>query len=73
MVKKWCTKHNQEAVRRSWNKKVWTRNKKTGLYKYVTRKVSVLCCTMSMGTLLGTMALVDGAGGNTASCTEVVR
>ena len=73
VVRKWCNKHNQEATRRSWNKKVWARNKKTGLYKYVTRKMSVLCCAMNMGTLLGTMAQVDGAGVNIESCTEVVE
>ena len=75
-MKKWCSKHNQEATRSSLKKKVWTRNKKTGLYKFVTRKVSVLRCASNMGTLLGTMAQAGSAGENSENienCSEVVE
>ena len=30
VVKKWCTLHDSEATRKSWNKQMWLRNKKTG-------------------------------------------
>ena len=62
VVKKWCTLHDSEAIRKSWNKQMWLRNKKTGLYSYKMRKVSVLSCDRNTNPLLGTMDLVDGAG-----------
>ena len=57
-----CSVHNQEAKKTSIKKQVWTRNKKTGLYGYKTRKLSVLRCDGYMGTLVGTMGMADGAG-----------
>ena len=46
----------------SIKKQVWNRNKKTGLYGYKTRKLSVVRCNGYMGTLVGTMGMADGAG-----------
>ena len=61
VVKKmYCTVHNQEAKRYTSTKKVWTLIKKTGLYGYRSRKLSVLRCDNSMGTSLGTMGELDG-------------
>ena len=60
--KMFCKVHNQEAKRYTSTKSVWTRNKKTGLYGYRSRKLSVVRCNGSMGTSLGTMGMLDGAG-----------
>ena len=57
-----CTVHNQEAKKFTSTKRVWTLIKKTGLYGYRSRKVSVLRCDKSMGTSLGTMGILDGVG-----------
>ena len=68
IVKKmWCTVHNQEARRYTSTKQVWTKIKKTGLYAYRARKVSVLRCDGHMGTYLGTMERLDGAGADRES------
>ena len=60
--KMFCQVHNQEAKRYTSTKSVWTRNKKTGLYGYRSRKLSVVRCNGSMGISLGTMGMADGAG-----------
>ena len=50
-----CQEHSLEAKRVTQNKMIWTRNKKTGLFGYKRRKVSVLRCTGHMATLVETM------------------
>ena len=42
-------------------KNTWTRNSRTGLFGYRMRKVSVLRCNRTMGTLVDTMGPRDGA------------
>ena len=61
IVKKmYCIVHNQEAQRHTSTKRVWTLIKKTGLYGYRSRKLSVLRCNGPMGTSVGTMGMLDG-------------
>ena len=60
--KMFCKVHNQKAKRYTSTKSVWTRNKKTGLYGYRSRKLSVARCDGPMGTSLGNMGMLDGAG-----------
>ena len=55
--------HNLKATRTSKTERVWTRNKKTGLYAYRNRKLSVLKCNGPMGTLPRTMDSIDGVRG----------
>ena len=63
----WCQEHDRMARKVTTTKQVWTRSKKTGLYAYRSRKMSVLSCTSGMPTLVGTMGPRDGAGGNTGT------
>ena len=44
-------------------KSVWTKVKKTGLYAYRTRKLSVLRCEGQMKSYVETMARLGSAGG----------
>ena len=60
----WCVEHNALAKKITSTKKVWTKVKKTGLYKYCNRKLSVWRCNVNMENLLGTMEPTDGAGSN---------
>ena len=60
----WCLRHNAVAKKITTNKQVWTKVKKTGLYKYCSRKLSVWRCVGDMATLVPTMGPRDGAGGN---------
>ena len=63
IVRGWCKEHNIKATRTSKTERVWTWNKKTGLYAWKNRKLSVLKCTGHMGTLPRTMDSIDGVGG----------
>ena len=63
----WCVEHEALAKKITSTKKVWTQNKKTGLYRYCSRKMSVWRCDGNMGILLGTMEPRDGAGGTGAT------
>ena len=58
-----CVVHDQEAMRYTSKKSVWTKVKKTGLYAYRTRKLSVLRCEGQMESYVGTMARLGSAGG----------
>ena len=60
----WCMEHNALAKKITSKKKVWTKVKKTGLYKYCDRRLSVWRCDVNMENLLGTMEPTDGAGSN---------
>ena len=44
------------------SERVWTRVKKTGLFGWRTKKLSVLRCPDNMATYVGTMTSRDGAG-----------
>ena len=57
---KYCQEHGQIAKKVTHKKEVWTRNRKTGLYGYRNRKVSVWRCNRNMGTLVCTMGSGDG-------------
>ena len=58
-----CVVHDQEARRYTSAKSVWTKIKKTGLYAYRTRKLSVLRCEGQMKSYVETMARLGSAGG----------
>ena len=58
----WCEKHDRKANKITSKKKVWTKMRKTGLFQYCTRKMSVWRCDSSTPTLVGTMGQRDGAG-----------
>ena len=58
----WCREHNSLAKKITSKKKVWTKNKRTGLFSYCSRKMSVWRCDENMGTLPRTMEPRDGAG-----------
>ena len=58
----WCGEHNAVAKKITTVKKVWTKNKKTGLFGYSSRRMSVWRCNVTMGTSLRTMGPRDGAG-----------
>ena len=58
----WCREHNSLAKKITSTKKVWTKNKRTGLFSYCSRKMSVWRCDENMGTLPRTMGPRDGAG-----------
>ena len=60
----WCQEHSRKARKITSQKQVWTRNKKTGLYSYRNRKLSVWSCTDSMPTLAVTMESRGSAGDN---------
>ena len=57
----WCREHNALAKKITSIKKVWTKNKKTGLFSYCSRRMSVWRCDENMGTLPRTMEPRDGA------------
>ena len=59
----WCQEHGLKAVKSTTVSDVWTRNKKTGLYYYKKRRVSVLKCSGQRPTLVANMDQIDGAGG----------
>ena len=63
IVRGWCKEHNIKATRTSKTERVWTWNKKTGLYAWKNRKLSVLKCNGPMGTLPRTMDSIDGVRG----------
>ena len=67
MLRGWCQKHNLKATRTSKTERMWTRNKKTGLFGWKSRKLSVWRCDVPMGTLLRTMDSIDGAGEKTGA------
>ena len=67
MVNGNCQEHGKKMRRVSQTKIVWTRNNKTGLFSYKKRKVSAVRCDGYMETLVGTMGMLDGAGGNNES------
>ena len=58
----WCNEHKALARKITSIKKVWTKSKKTGLYSYCSRRMSVWRCNVNMGILPGTMEPRDGAG-----------
>ena len=58
----YCQEHDKPARKVTSVKNVWTRNVKTGIYGYRRKKMSVLRCSSTMGTLVGTMGPRDGAG-----------
>ena len=60
----WCQEHCRAARKSTTMKQVWTRSKKTGLYSYRSRKLSVWSCTNGTPTLVGTMGSRDSAGGS---------
>ena len=62
MRKMRCIVHNQVARRKSTKTRVWTYIKKTGLYAYRTRTVSVVRCDGNMENLVGTMDRLDSVG-----------
>ena len=62
-----CIVHNQEARKYTTKTRVWTLIKKTGLYAYRTRKLSVMRCDGHMENLVGTMDRLDGVGDSTNS------
>ena len=68
--KGWCQEHDLKARKVTNTKKVWTKMKRTGLYQYCSRKMSVWRCDVTMGTLVSTMRPRDGAGGKTVSGSE---
>ena len=70
IIRGWCEEHNLKAIRTSKTEQVWTRNKKTGLYAYRNRKLSVLKCNGPMGTLPRTMDSIDGVGGTQLAGVE---
>ena len=57
-----CVKHGRRATKITTNKRVWTKVKKTGLFKYCTRKMSVWRCDVNTPTLVGTMGPGESAG-----------
>ena len=57
-----CVKHGRRATKITTNKRVWTKVKKTGLFKYCTRKMSVCRCDVNTPTLVGTMGPGESAG-----------
>ena len=57
-----CMKHGRKATKITRNKKVWTKMKKTGLFQYCTRKMSVWRCDVNTPTLVGTMGPGESAG-----------
>ena len=62
-----CQEHGDKARRVTQTKEVWTRNKRTGLYYYKRRKVSVVRCNGKMGTFVGQL---DGAGVSTGTAGD---
>ena len=50
-----CQEHEQYAQKVTMKKNTWTRNSRTGLFGYRMRKVSVLRCNRTMGTLVDTI------------------
>ena len=58
----WCREHESLAKKITSTKKVWTKSKKTGLYSYCSRRMSVWRCDVNMGILPETMEPRDGAG-----------
>ena len=63
----WCVKHGRKATKITRNKKVWTKMKKTGLFQYCTRRMSVWRCDSSTPTYVGTMGQKEGAGVTTGT------
>ena len=57
----YCQEHNLKARKVTTVRNVWTKNSKTGIFGYRRRKVSALCCSRHMGTLVDTMRTRDGA------------
>ena len=55
-----CQEHEQYAQKVTMKKNTWTRNSRTGLFGYRMRKVSVLRCNRTMGTLGETMGTGEG-------------
>ena len=55
-----CQEHEQYAQKVTMKKNTWTRNSRTGLFGYRMRKVSVLRCNRTMGTLVETMGTGEG-------------
>ena len=73
ILRGYCKVHRVKAVRNTRSERIWTRVKKTGLFGWRTRKLSVLRCPNSVATLVlrcpnsvtnqvGTMSSRDGAG-----------
>ena len=58
----YCKVHGTKAVRNTKSERIWTLIKKTGLYGWRTRKLSVLKCPDSTATYVDTMGSIDGAG-----------
>ena len=60
----YCQKHRVKDVKPTTVSNIWTRNQKSGLNYYKKRKLSVLSCAGNKATLVQTMNLIDGDGGN---------
>ena len=58
----YCKTHGVKAIRHTRSERIWTKVKKTGLFGWRTRKLSVLRCPDSTATLVETMGSTDGAG-----------
>ena len=58
----YCIIHKVKAVRNTRSERIWTKVKKTGLFGWRTKKLSVLRCPDSTENLVGTMNSRDGAG-----------
>ena len=55
-----CQEHGQYAQKVTMKRNTWTRSSRTGLFGYKMRKVSVLRCSRTMGTLVETMGTGEG-------------
>ena len=59
-----CQEHDRPARKVTSVKSIWTKNVKTGIFGYRRKKLSVLRCNGTMGTLVRTMGTRDGVGSN---------
>ena len=58
----YCKVHGLKAVRHTKSERVWAKIKKNGLFRWRTKKLSVLRCPDSTTNLVGTLDSRDGAG-----------
>ena len=58
----YCITHKVKAVRNTRSERIWTKVKKTGLFGWRTKKLSVLRCPDNTENLVGRMDSRDGAG-----------
>ena len=65
----YCQEHDRPARKVTSVKSIWTKNVKTGMFGYRRKKLSVLRCDGTMGTLVRTMGTRDGVSSNNGTFT----